>query len=103
MKLIQIVPDLPPAINGLGDQASLLAEELERAHGINTQFIVCRHREAMPDRQFPVANLKERTAQALLQTLNKLGSNDAVVVLHYVGYGYSSRGCPFWLLEGLHQ
>lgn len=103
MKVVQIVPDLPPGINGLGDQAYLLAQELARAHGIETHFLVCRDGRPNADWLFPVTRLKERTAQALFQILNNLGGKDVVIVLHYVGYGYSARGCPFWLLRGLEQ
>jgi hypothetical protein len=40
MEVIQIVPALPPAINGLGDYASLLAKELWEAHNIRSRFVV---------------------------------------------------------------
>ena len=38
--LVQIVPILPPAISGVGDNAALLAEALRSAHGVETRFIV---------------------------------------------------------------
>ena len=39
--LVQIVPRLPPAIDGVGDYAFLLAQQMRKAHGIQTTFVVC--------------------------------------------------------------
>jgi hypothetical protein len=39
--ITQIVSRLPPAIDGVGDYAYLLARELRAAHNIDTVFIVC--------------------------------------------------------------
>ena len=40
MEILQIVPRLPPTISGVGDYSFLLAQELRRAHDIETRFIV---------------------------------------------------------------
>lgn len=40
-QIIQVVPRLPPAVDGVGDYALLLARQLRAAHGIQTVFIVC--------------------------------------------------------------
>src|SRR2546429_764945 len=116
MDIIQIVPYLPPTLSGVGDYAFLLAQELRRAHGIVTRFIV-----AEPDREngiekaesgkrkvesevdgFPVHRLIQRSADELLRVLSADGMTPTVL-LHYVGYGYEKRGCPFWLVNGLEQ
>ncbi len=79
MKILQIVPHLPPPFEGVGTYAAALAEALAKL-GIETRFLV-------PD----------RTVQGLLS-----GIGDAeTVLLHYAGYGYQRRGCPSWLAEGL--
>ncbi len=41
MEVIQIVPRLPPAVDGVGDYAYRLAKQLRAAHGIHTRFVVC--------------------------------------------------------------
>jgi hypothetical protein len=41
MQIIQIVPRLPPSIDGVGDYAFLLAKQLRAAHDIHTTFVVC--------------------------------------------------------------
>ena len=41
MEIVQIVPRLPPAIDGVGDYAFILARQLRVAHGIQTRFVVC--------------------------------------------------------------
>jgi hypothetical protein len=41
MQIIQIVARLPPAVDGVGDYASLLAKQLRAAHNIRTVFVVC--------------------------------------------------------------
>jgi hypothetical protein len=41
MQIIQIVSRLPPAIDGVGDYAYLLAKQLRAKHDIHTVFVVC--------------------------------------------------------------
>lgn len=103
MEIIQIVPELPPAINGLGDQAYLLAKELKREYGIETKFIVGNATQGGRIDGFSITAMEQRTALALDDVLNEFCPSDGVVILHYVGYGYARRGCPFWLLDGLKK
>src|SRR5262245_33289304 len=105
MEIIQIVPRLPPAINGLGDYAFLLARELRATHDIHSNFIVCD-----PDLEstgsldgFPVQCVAARTASDVGDVLEGMSGRDTTIFLHYVGYGYDKRGCPSWLVEGLEQ
>ncbi len=104
IKVLQIVPGLPPNINGVGDYALNLARPLYENHGILTEFIVGNPSWRSADRPGYVENFKAtpvqaRAATALLELLDK---NDyKVVILHYVGYGYAKRGCPFWLVQGI--
>jgi hypothetical protein len=101
--VIQIVPTFPPAVSGVGDYALLLATELRREFDIQTQFIV-----GNPDWQganevngFAVSKLAERTAKSLQQLLHQRANDKTPVLLHYAGYGYQKRGCPYWLVKGL--
>ena len=102
MKILQIVPRLPPAIDGLGDYALNLARQLRQDFGVETHFLV-----GNPDwtgttetEGFPVIQLKQRSAQTFLSQLPR---KVATILLHYVGYGYAKRGCPFWLVDGLRR
>lgn len=79
--LLQIVPRAPGSREGVGDYASILAVELERAHGYRTEFVT----------GASVAGQNWRPPHA-----------DAVV-LHYVNYGYHRRGVPTWLPGKLDQ
>ena len=103
MNLLQIVPMLPPSISGVGDYALLLARELAASHRVQTRFL-----NGNPDWRgsaesmapFPAAAVSKRNARALLEGLKNASSCQAIL-LHYVGYGYARRGCPFWLARAL--
>ena len=57
MDIIQIVPRLPPATDGVGDYAIRVAHQLRAAHQIESHFIV-----GDPDWQAPVNLEFEATA-----------------------------------------
>ena len=100
--LVQIVPRLPPAIDGLGDYALNLARQLRQDFGIATHFLVGDPTWiGNPEIEgFPIRQVTERSANTLLSLLP---SGKSTVLLHYVGYGYAQRGCPFWLVDGLQR
>ena len=100
--LVQIVPRLPPAIDGIGDYALNLACQLRQDFGIETHFFVGDPTwTGNPEiKGFPISQVSEHSANALLSLLP---SGKCTVLLHYVGYGYATRGCPFWLVDGLQR
>lgn len=102
-KLTAIVPRLPPAIDGLGDYGLALARKMKRDFGVDTEFIVADPFWNGPDNidSFLVRKISARTSESLLTLLPV--SEKATVLLHYVGYGYAKRGCPFWLMEALKE
>jgi hypothetical protein len=104
LKVLQIVPRLPPTITGVGDYAYLLAEELKTAHNIQTQFLVCDPAwERSSDLDgFDIERLDSRSGGELHERLSASGKS-SIVLLHYVGYGYEKRGCPIWIEKGLKQ
>ena len=110
MEIIQIVPRLPPSIDGVGDYAYSLALALRSGHNINTQFVVCdpqwkteQNGNLKADIDgFKIFQLKERNASELLRVLSQPGM-PKINLLQYVGYGYGKRGCPAWLLHGLDR
>ena len=101
MTLVQIVPRLPPATDGLGDYALSLARQLRRGFGIETRFVVGDSLWAGGEQVegFAVRRLRARSAAELLGALPRDGR--AAALLHYVGYGYARRGAPAWLVRGL--
>jgi hypothetical protein len=105
MTLVQIVPRLPPSINGLGDYALSLARRLRSEFGIRTHFIVGDDSWDGADsiEGFGVSRIRGRSARALCSELVEHSGADDAVLLHYVGYGYARRGCPYWLIAGLRQ
>jgi hypothetical protein len=70
--ILQIVPRLPGSLDGVGDYASLLAEQLRRSFGIDTKFVAPPFSLARPNEFAECSD----------------------IVLHYVNYGYQSRGVP---------
>lgn len=103
MNIVQIVPKLPPSINGLGDYALNLARQLRQDFKIETSFIV-----GDPNWQgvaeiegFSISKVSDRSSKTLVSLLAKIDSER--VLLHYVGYGYARRGCPIWLIKSLEK
>jgi hypothetical protein len=101
--VIAIVPRLPPAIDGVGDYAHCLAQQMRQDFGIQAHFIVCDPSWSGPSDLdgFPVSRLDRRSATDLYSMLKQQSS--VSILLHYVGYGYAKRGCPIWLANALDQ
>ncbi|MGB5961560.1 MAG: glycosyltransferase family 1 protein, partial [Coleofasciculaceae cyanobacterium] len=82
-----------------------LALQMRQYYGINTHFIVGdqtwtgeAHIEG-----FNISKVPIQSTQKLLSLLESKDFLNAVVLLHYVNYGYAKRGCPIWLVEGLQR
>ncbi len=103
MRIIQIVSRLPPAIDGVGDYALNLARQLRKDFNIQTHFVVGNFNwsGAGEIEGFAISKITEPLANTLLTLLSK--DHFSSILLHYVGYGYAKRGCPVWLVDGLHQ
>jgi hypothetical protein len=86
VRIVQITPRLPPPAEGVGTYALALAGALE-GRGIATRFLA--------------ATEIPRKAEALTAFLEEEGPD--AVLLHYANYGYQSRGCPVWLVDGLDR
>ena len=103
-RIVQIVVSLPPRVDGIGDYAVQLGRGL-RERGIDTTFIVGGVRDLNdPPRSvagFEAFSVERRASAALSDLLSRVGLE--VVILHYSGYGYAKRGCPFWLPVGLRD
>lgn len=87
VRIVQVVPSLPPPAEGVGSYALALAEALER-QGVATHFVAG-------------ATLPRPQAASLTAALEEAGPK--AVLLHYANYGYQRRGLPQWLAEGLRE
>src|SRR5260370_12913652 len=98
MRLVQIVPQLPPAIGGVSGFAATLARALEQAGGVSSRFLVAGDSWHASDGLSGEA-IGERSSENLARRLTASGGD--TVLVHYVNYGYERRGCPFWLVGAL--
>jgi hypothetical protein len=90
-RVLQIVPHLPGTFDGVGDYALNLARGLSDEHGIATTFLVAAQTAAESRDGFPVVSGFDAKSPA------DLAGDHRHVILHYVNYGYQSRGVPFSL------
>jgi len=105
MNLATIIPRLPPVVDGIGDYALCLARLLRDDIGITTRFIVTDPAWMGPDK-VEGFEVRRMTSHSIGELLNMLGGDSLLseqVLLHYEGYGYATRGCPFWLVEALER
>jgi hypothetical protein len=93
MRVLQIVPHLPPPYEGVGTYAAALAGALGGAD----RFLV--GDPAWPGGGNGAAAVSARTAADLLDGIGQAGT----VLLHYANYGYQRRGCPTWLVDGVER
>jgi len=105
MTIISIVPRLPPAIDGVGDYALRLAQQLYQDYGLSTHFIV-----GDPDWSGQIdlpgisaVKVSEQSADCLFTLLTEHSQTSTIILLHFSGYGYAQRACCFWLVEGLER
>jgi hypothetical protein len=111
-KLIQVVSRFRPDADGVGETALNLADALLRDHGIVSRFLVYNPPRAEPVLEMPdgLAHTIECLPRAHPADFNNaldrlLGSADPapVVLLHYVPYGFSDQGTPFWLARSMER
>ncbi len=105
MRLLQVLPRLPPAVCGVGDYALNLASALKHHHQVETQFLCAgtASPEPAPEIPFPSQRLPSLTAKSLSDWLIRHRSDFDAILLHISIYGYHKRGLPLWLDRGLAQ
>ncbi|XGV94854.1 MAG: hypothetical protein ACAF41_19195 [Leptolyngbya sp. BL-A-14] len=96
MEVLQLCPKLPPAIDGIGDYAAMLANGLQQ-HDIHTHFMAFKQgNEAVGS--FPISEL-HTDAQAFVDAIPQ---NIQAILLHYSDYPYDPKfGAPYWLVDAL--
>ncbi len=105
MKVISIVPRLPPAIDGVGDYALSIARALKQQFGIDTQFIICDPLWQGDSNLegFIIHKLPNRSVGSLTSLLQRITKDTSIVFLHMSGYGYAKWAVCDWLVEALQQ
>lgn len=103
LPMITIVPQLPPAVDGVGEYAWKLAQQLENTYAIPSNFLVGHPDWTGDDQTQAIAEaIQARSVAAVSDYLSQL-PNHAVIFLHYVPHGYAQKACPFWLVQALEQ
>jgi hypothetical protein len=97
MKVLQVVPRLPPTLEGVGGYAAALGRALA-ACGIDSRFLVGDPGWSRSG-GLRGEDIDDRSASSLARQLAASGT--AAVLLHYANYGYQRRGCPAWLVGGI--
>src|SRR4029078_7155788 len=102
--IIQIVPRRTDQPDGVGDYATILANELFKQGGWNSIFVSGPPAPVEPPlrdawRTIPVtAKRGHYLATDLAELCKETRANTAII--HVSGYGYQKRGAPVWLLNG---
>lgn len=104
LEIVQIVPRLPPHIDGVGDYALCLGEQLYSDHSIYSHFLPFLPRlDYTPlENGFPIVNWSGHTAEALVVACPPSAQG---ILLHYSNYPYlkSKLDAPFWLPTALQH
>lgn len=95
-RLLQIVPCSPNRNGGVSDYSRLLAQRLEELHRITSTFI-------LPALEETVSTVNGFEVLSPLRSIVRTIEPPAVFLLHYVNYGYGSRGVPLWLPRVLRR
>lgn len=96
MNILQICPRLPPAIDGIGDYAAMLAKGLLQ-YNVHTHFMSFQQEALISD--CPIIQLHTDSPQALIDAIPE---QIQTVILHFSDYPYdASYGAPFWLVKAL--
>jgi hypothetical protein len=105
IRVLQILPRVPPAVCGIGDYAWRIARKLRDEHGIHCSFLAAGTTWTQPvgETEFPVFRLPELSAKALVDFVEARKDEFQAVVLHLSPYGYQKRAVPFWLASGWRQ
>ena len=91
-RILQIVPQLPGTLDGVGDYALNLARALALHHGLITTFAVARATKTTAKDGFEVVSHFD--SQSIVSAAVEKCDH---VLLHYANYGYEKRGVPHLL------
>lgn len=108
--ILQIVPRLGKLNDGVADYARTLGAELDANEQIQTSLLCGDPGDSteIGEWQARTTKVAVRSSNGVVSALEEFASRQdkvaaQVVLLHYVCYGYATRGCPFWLIQGLNR
>ena len=90
-RILQIVPVLPPASEGVTATAEALANALEERGAARSEFLALGHAAPSP--------VQSKNSQAIEQAIAEHQPNTLLV--HYVNYAYDPHGCPEALVDAV--
>ncbi len=101
-KILQIVPRLPPDSDGVGDYSRLLAQQLAKAHQIETEFAVFRPSDKTPA-DLDGSSIHRLSEASAAHLLSQISSEISGIIIHYSNYPYlqGKLDAPFWLADVL--
>lgn len=97
--LVQITPEYPPKIGGVGSYAANITQSFQYRGELLHTIVTNNHHDVEPSNK--VYKLISSTGQELQRSLEDLGSTS--VLLHFSGYGYARWGLCYWLVKGLRE
>ena len=95
--IVQISPTYPPNIGGVGHYAKLLADFLIKKK-IKSKFFVSDFSNDSKNKKIKLFGKRTSQLSKLLEN-----NNTKVIVLHFSGYGYASRGLCFNLIKSIKE
>jgi hypothetical protein len=100
-KLVILSPYGAPGTDGLCDHVNQIAAALSDHDPPTLEKIgvTCSAHEVDTSRNI----LMRADSRGLDHALNRFVTPDCTLVVHYVGYGYQRRGCPFSLIRSLRR
>lgn len=101
MRVLHVVPRLPPPPDGVGDYARAIAGALAEHRGITSSFAVpeTAATEASEAGAAVLPRQADGASAVLARRVEETGAS--AIVVHYVNYGYRDDGCPEWLVGAL--
>ena len=96
-ELVQITPNFPPSVCGVGDHAAQIAAAFDGL-GVRVYTIVASEN---PISEAGRSLQNVRSSRALAEALHASGAR--AVIVHFSGYGYAPYGLCDWLVDGLRQ
>lgn len=102
LRILQILPNVPPAKCGVADYAWGISRKLREVYGINSRFLAAgtARNKSSEATDFPVYCLPELTAKSLVDFVMARKDEFDAMILHMSSYGYQKRGVPLWLPLG---
>lgn len=105
IRVLQILPRVPPAVCGVAEYAWNLADALRREQQIETMFLAAGtgYVDPKPNTEHEVRRLDTLSTAALTGFVQEQADGLSGVILHLSPYGFASRGAPVWLARAVRQ